>query len=297
MKFGDFGARVGGALVLALASTTGTGQADALTELDLTLERLGRVAALYADTALRFTCEERIRGHFGGARRQYQFAYVYGRTPTGKLDDFRFWPEPQQDAAAGGSDAAVKLESLGLPEFISRAYSWIFIFEAKKLYLHQFELAGREWALDRPAMALNFRAVRPYYAELNEWDGTILVDAETFQPLVVRATPIEHRPGKAAYDRIRADPTGTVQGRIEFSSVTTEFGVVQNGMRFPSRVLIERAGGRTRTIRSAIESGLTLYQTGESIYRIEQSYSNYQFFGVRTTEQVRRATLGTAHPP
>jgi hypothetical protein len=72
----------GGALALAAVVVLGPGAAhgtvpDAPVELATVLKRLDRIAALYRDNALRFTCDETLTHFTGGGRRQYRFHYIF----------------------------------------------------------------------------------------------------------------------------------------------------------------------------------------------------------------------------
>ena len=57
-------------------------------------------------------------------------------------------------------------------------------------------------------------------------------------------------------------------------------------MRFPGRVVIERT---THSVRDKAGKGSVRKTV---VYRVIQLYTNYQFFGVRTTEQIQRIVGG-----
>ena len=60
----------------------------------------------------------------------------------------------------------------------------------------------------------------------------------------------------------------------------------ENGMRFPGRVLIE---GHRYRINSPREK--KAYRA-IPIFRVEQLYTNYRFFSIRTAEEIKRIVLG-----
>jgi hypothetical protein len=68
----------------------------------------------------------------------------------------------------------------------------------------------------------------------------------------------------------------------EIDTVVTEFSVVKNGMRFPRKVTIGR-------VVSTVLGGAREWPTRErEAVRVTQEYSNYEFFSVRTEEEIRR---------
>jgi hypothetical protein len=208
-------------------------------ELELVLARLARVADLYRGQALSFTCDESIYVSGKGRSAQHRFRYIYV-VADGKLDERR---EPVGNSAPGRS-----LEDL--PELLKRPYSWLFVFEPKSRPLYRFVLEEREASvLGAPALAVRFEAVPPLVRGGNEWDGTVFVDPRTFQPLRVVA-------------RLAWEPRG-------FRVYTTDFDVVENGMRFPSQVRLQTWYGQL----------------------LKQTYKDYRFFGVRAREEIERYVL------
>jgi len=146
-------------------------------------------------------------------------------------------------------------------------------------------MQGTDQALGRPAIKVAFEPVAPYYRGINDWYGTAWVDAETFQPLRVEAWEIdEFRKRQRFQDSLeraarahkRYHSSHTVQ------RVVTDYGVVKNGMRFPSEVTSH--GSRYVVWSNKSGSGYQDYP----LYDLTQTYDNYRFFGVRTTAEIDR---------
>ena len=111
-----------------------------------TLERylrsLNEVASLYLDNALSFSCEEKISDSDFG-RKTYRSFYVYRYSEDQGLDDFRlrYRFNPRKGFTP---DDVVELGDFDLPVSLSRAYSWIFIFEENKREVYRYALAGED---------------------------------------------------------------------------------------------------------------------------------------------------------
>lgn len=68
--------------------------------------------------------------------------------------------------------------------------------------------------------------------------------------------------------------------------IITEFAVEKNGLRLPSKVRIEL--GRYRVVERRKSLSTKKYK----LSRVEQTYTNYQFFNVRTTAEIRAIVDG-----
>jgi hypothetical protein len=73
----------------------------------------------------------------------------------------------------------------------------------------------------------------------------------------------------------------------EIDTVVTEFTVVKNGMRFPGKVTIDR-------VVSTVLGGEREWRTRDrKVYHVTQEYSRYEFFSVRTEDEIRRIVAET----
>ena len=77
----------------------------------------------------------------------------------------------------------------------------------------------------------------------------------------------------------KSEATALVGYRL--TEVTTEFDIEKNGMRFPGRVVATRTSYAVET-RDGKPSQRTTPE-----FRVTQTYKRYQFFGVRTQEEIQ----------
>src|SRR5882672_2951050 len=243
------------------------------------LERLARVSELYRDAALRFSCEETITDSgLGGGTSHFDYIYVFD--PRDGFKDYR-------TRKVRGRPRRVTLEKSRVPRFLSQAYSWAFVFAAARQRLHRYEILGEDTALGRAALKLRFEPIPPYYEELNSWFGTAWIDRETSQLLRVEAMRPDQR---AEEGRLKADLAGSMVWsalrRYLIERVSTDFTVEKNGMRFPAKVVIEM----TRYVVRSLDTGRTSQVS--PVYRVVQTYGHYQFFSVRTQEEIRDMVSG-----
>ncbi len=269
--------------VLAFAAFPASG--DELPSLAEVTERMRRVAGLYRDAALDFTCDEKIRYTALAESDQLRFRYIYRYSDeSGKLEDYRVPRGRNEKQQAAAED------NYGLPVFFGRAYAWVFLFNDEHSPLHRFTLEGADEALGRPAIRLVFEALPPFLAGRNEWIGTMWLDRESFQLLRVEAHLAREMPQVRRLERARATGFEADEAKrttLTFSHVTTEFDVVHNDMRFPGRVTVTRTDYRL----TARPRGGAAVNPQEQ-YRIVQTYSGYRFFKVRTAEQIRGIVEG-----
>jgi hypothetical protein len=260
------------------------------TALEHYLGRLHGVSRLYSDNALSFACEETIHDHSPDGRKDYKSFYVYRYDEEDGLSDFRLRYRFKPRKESQPKDV-VDLADFDLPAYLTRAYSWIFIFEKSKRQLYRYELAGEERVFDRPAVRIRFEAIPPYVESINEWFGTAWVDAESSQLLRVQAYRPDEFLKQRALDRARRElEEGSRDKRAPYKFfsvevIETEFKTVQNGMRFPTQVRIERRSYR-----------IPGYANGQRTYLVSQKYSNYEFFRVRTAAEIQSATTGFRNP-
>jgi len=254
-----------------------------LPSLENVLDRLARVAGLYRDQALRFTCDETISLVAPATTEVHHFRYIYRYSgPEKKLMD---WREPRGRAAEASRDKQerARLENYGLPLYILRAYSWIFAFEETVQPFYRYEVLGFGEALYRPAIEVRFEAIPPFQDGVNEWCGTAWVDHDSWQLLRVEAVPaVECKAGVQLQTRLAGKSAAVALAAYPLTEVTTEFDVEKNGMRFPGRVVAERTMYHVETI----DGKPSKKETPE--FRVTQTYKRYRFFGVRTHEEIRR---------
>ena len=186
-----------------------------------------------------------------------------------------------------GRPRRVILEKSRVPRFLSQAYSWAFVFAAARQRLHRYEILGEDTALGRTALKLRFEPIPPYREELNSWFGTAWIDRETSQLLRVEAMKSDQH---AEEGRLEADLAGSLVWsglrRYLIERVSTDFTVEKNGMRFPAKVVIEM----TRHVVRTRDTGRTSQVS--PVYRVVQTYGHYQFFSVRTQEEIRDMVSG-----
>jgi hypothetical protein len=250
-----------------------------------TLARLARIAALYHDSALGFACQETIEYH-GEESGRIRFAYIFTHE-DGRLRDFRTWKTGTTAAQRG---AEVDPEDYRVPRYLASAYLWAFVFRADRQPLHAFFNLGDDEALGRSAVKIGFQPKGEIQKGLNDWAGVAWIDRETSQILKVEAWTPENwnRHAKRDADLAAAPKRGPrwESDWYDIESVVTEFSVVKNGMRFPGKVTI------TRT-QSRVSGGKRDFPLVEhEILRVTQEYSDYEFFSVRTAEQIDHFMAG-----
>jgi len=280
------------ALILLL-SCLGRALAAETTSPDLTpmLDRLGRVAWLYADTALRFSCRETITVDRGSPHR---YDYIYSHDENGRFKDYRTRP-------GGRSGREIDLADEHLRRWVSQAYSLIFFFRADRRERFHFKAGDGGVVLGRPALRIEFVPIPPYEADVNDWSGTAFIDRTTWQILKVEGWPRTEFLARANFDSALEElrtgappyvPPGGVDpppSSFSFETVTTEFGIEKNGMRFPSEVRIEM-----RRYRVPGRAGRTYDAT--PVYQVRQTYTNYRFFSVRTAAEIQDLFAAPAPP-
>ena len=290
------GARTGGvALVLALLPTLAGAGADSSeqssADLTIALERLDRVAQLYRDTALRFTCremiEERLRGSSTSESFEFDYVYVYDDREGLKDYRLRLGPGPRRE---------VRLQDLPIGQFLERAYSWAFLFRSAVRRHFRYEMGEPETVLGREALRIEFRPLPPYQHGVNDWAGTAWIDARTYQILRVEALPPEEFEVRRQFREQLVPVASTIrpreQRRYIFGQIITDFSVERNGMRFPGRVEIVRSAWTPLSGRPQNRARET------PILHVEQSYSDYRFFAVHSEAEIHGLVFeGRAPPP
>jgi hypothetical protein len=267
-------------LLLVGAPLAAPGEADNLPQLLMGMDRASR---LYLDTALRFTCEEKISGPYKGAHRVQHFQYIFVHQADGTLQDYRM-------NTGKGVRPEVDPGKLGFNHFLQRAYFWVLVFNANRQKHFRYEALGEAEALGMKARMIRFEPIPPYREAINDWFGTAWVDPETFQILRVEAMKADKHEN---WERLRRDLELFIEGDeeaadryYEIQTASTEFGMVKNGMRFPSRVEV---------VSSLYYLSKTIWPDRATLAREErtvQTYKRYKFYGVRTREEI----LNMLHP-
>ena len=270
-------------LICALAFVT-SAPATEPPELDELLSRLDGVAQTYRQHALRFTCEETILHDPGYRKRVLRFQYIYAYSEEEGLRDYRL-PRYKEKKRMGKKQLArrsevVELADYDLPTWLSRAYSWIFLFEAARHDRFRYSIVGEEEVLGRPAVQLRFEPLPPYETQINDWVGTAWVDRQSFQILRVEALKLHHywNRQRLEEDLQQAPGWNRAQQRLHaIHEVSTDYGVEKQGIRFPSEVTLQES--------------LYLVRGGRRVSNVEeypgmlirQSYDNYRIYGVSTS--------------
>jgi hypothetical protein len=293
---------------LLLAATASLAAPGDGVELDDVLSRLDRVAMLYRSNALRFACEETI----------VHLEYIYVHTEERGLEDYRVPLEVAEKSRRAAekqekkkkkrnqkgkkkekkkqsektdeepldlSAQAADLSEYGLPTYLRRAFSWIFLFEKSHQSYYRYELGETDTVLERPAIQVRFEPLQPFYRGVNDWFGTAWVDAETFQILRVEAWDLLEYRKQQRFERSLEEASRSpkrTRSSHTVMRVVTEYEVIKNGMRFPSEV-------NSRNSRYVVWSkkGNSGFQDNQ-LYSLKQSYDNYRFFGVQMTAEIDR---------
>ena len=139
-------------------------------------------------------------GHGDPVLHRFRYLYRYSDEQQSLLD---FRVPRHGDAETLLTEAnRVGLDSYGLPIYLLRAYSWVFIFHEDKQALYRYTLSGEDRALHRPAWRVEFEPIPPIQADYNDWFGAAWIDRETYQLLHVEAQRPEDRQQQRLMDRM-----------------------------------------------------------------------------------------------
>ncbi len=248
-------------------------------ELGALLTRASRLASVYRDGALRFSCRETIRWMGHGDRGTRAFNYIYTFAQDGGFEDYRTRIDSVEEVPPSALDPL----ELGVPTYLADPYLWIFVFRESRQPYHHYTIVGEETALGRSALAVEFEPIPPYRDKVNDWFGTAWIDVETSQLLRVEAyTPQDHET-KTLIKR-HLGSAGAKPRFYPLQTVVTEFGFEKNGLRFPSKVEMRLSSIHVTGRPKAKElAGLVVTQT----------YSDYRFYRVRTESEVRGIVAGS----
>jgi len=275
-----------GAVVMAIVLARPAFSSPPETRLPELLTRMDRVASLYRDKALSFTCVEKVS--YGSPlirRRTYLLDYVYEFNGV-DLTDYR--TDHKRHRPAGEIPHRVELANYRIPYSLSRAYSWVFVFERSRWGRYRFEILGDERALGRKALRVRMEPVSPIEEDVNDWYGDIWIDRGTWQLLRVEALKADQHEEKlrleAALSRVSVDGPES----YEIARIMTEFSVEKNGMRFPGLVEI------VNTRYKVLQGRKAPYSVERNGFIVTQRYLDYRFFGVRTEDWIRDIVGGAA---
>jgi hypothetical protein len=257
------------------------------------LERLDRTTALYRDQALEFACDERIvYVDPANDRAVYDFDYIYVYDEARGFLDYRTLPHA--GLRKGEAPANVDPAAYTLPAFVRRAYSWIFLFERAKWRMHRYALEAEESIRGARCFRIRLEPQIPYDHDINDWFATVWVDASSHRLVRIEAQKADHQARKAAFKRL-ASGLESIEGHsgdvFSFTEFATDFSVQKNGMAFPDTILIERKRCQVKS------GGHKLTSACSTVYTVTQKYSNYQFFGTRTSEEIRSLLSGEPAAP
>jgi hypothetical protein len=278
------------AVVAAACLMLGPVRQDAT--VDQILDRLGRLAVLYRDQALQFTCDERIDYEDSANRHEiHDFEYIYVYDEARGFLDYRTLPHA--GVKKGAPPPEVDPATYRLPFFVRRAYSWIFIFEPGKERMYRYTVEGPETIHGRRAWRVRFEPIPPYQQDLNDWAGTAWVDGEDSQLLRIEAQKVDQRERKLEFERLLsgADPIKDHAGEIySFWEVVTDFKEQRNDLAFPAAIVT------TRRQCTAKPGGRGIKSRCSPVYTVNQTYSNYRFFSIRTREEIHEFLSGGPAP-
>jgi hypothetical protein len=259
------------------------------------------VATLYRDHALQFACDETItETHYRPSgrirnRTTHDLQYIYTvETPRNETDalntplasrlaDYRTLRSENDHQ---NPSQEVRLEDFDLAGFLLRSYSWAFIFDPTLQPAYTYTIVEETRTLGRPALVVAFEPTSGLDISADRWIGKAWIDGETYQLLRVEAfRPADYRQLQEV-ERARRE-SDFRQERYLVKQVITEFSVEKNGMRFPSKVSVI---GREYYLDGRAFVGFRWRE--RSAFRVEQAYSNYQFFRVRTEADIRERVGG-----
>ena len=285
---GRFLSRTLACLLVLAALTTPTESASAEDDKDLEalLDRLSRTASLFRDFALNFVALETIQWSGMGidpGSETYEYVFVHDE------QEFRDFRTTTYLGKRRSVPAERDPEDRGVPRYLRSAYLWILTFHEKRQPLHRYRILGEEDVDGRRAVMISFEPLPPVEAKVNDWHGVAWVDPELGQLLKVVAQEPAEREARRQLEQHRE--AGLVDAaEAEFETITTLFTEEKNGLRFPSKVILERA-------RYVWEKDRKSGKTRRKVtLRVVQTYRKYRFFSVQTVDEIRGYILEGPDP-
>jgi hypothetical protein len=262
--------------------------------LDLFLKKMARVGKAYLHGALSFTADEQIKvlasNYTTGDLGRYEAprsVYCFYDTGQGQLDDRRIEKRLMsklQKRLARSEDVSDDLlnapdpirEDTRIPTFVSRPYTWIFLFSPEAQSHYRYRIEGEEkrgvWISFRPDVA---------DPAPEDWYGRVLVDRETYQILIAEGRQhrdvVRLRRARFMLESSNELPLDPEQRTFVAMTVRTEFNHLAHGIRFPSKV-------ETKVYHHIIAESERKYRKKRLAYEVTQKYRNYRFYGVRVAE-------------
>jgi hypothetical protein len=252
------------------------------------------VAALYQDAALRLRFARRpitYSGASDGSHRIRVHLHPRERTPP-RLSDVGRPARPHPIAARRSTRGATTCPAYSR----ERVPILPFVFRADRQPLHRrFFNLGEDEALGRKAFKVG--PIQPkgrIKIGENDWVGNRVVStARRASFLKVEAWSPADWDKRAKREQELADARSKKSSWesdvYDFETIKVEFGIVKNGMRFPSKVTIVRT-------ESKVLGGEREFQTSEhEILRVTAGILGYEFFSVRSSEEILRSFPGTVY--
>ncbi len=265
-------------LLLAGGSSSPVISLDPDHQLADVLAAIDRHADFYRDIALKFSCDETIE--FAAPGRwdrtlNLEYIYVYDGD---RLADYR-----TRRRGHGGKPAdLIQPENHGLPFFLRRAYSWVFIFERAKRDMYRYQHMGEDSALGRDAIVISFEPIPPIREDLNDWVGRAWIDPGSHRILRIEALKSHDHDQKTAFETaLRSTTEDRGIRKFTFTTITTQFTVEEKDILLPGEVTA------TRTLYSVFPVGAKIHFKEDPLFRVTQTYENYRFFGVETQDVFR----------
>ena len=272
MSFGAFGLHAGE----AEPST----EDDA--ELGRILSRLDEVARRYRDEALRFSCEEKvIYARPGKTSLFFSFEYIYEFSESAGLLDYRV--DTRSSHRGDKTPPRARLSEYNLPYYLTRGYSWVFLFDQAHQPRHRYSLGKQTVMMGRRALPISFAPVPPIENDFNDWFGTLWIDSVSLLPLRVEAIKSIEREKEQAFQAalVSTEPIrGDAKNGWIFARVSTDFTHEVNSMRFPGKTIATGTQARVR-----IRKGRRVPDE-QPLFSVTQIYTGYRFFGVKLKEVI-----------
>ncbi|MCZ6715120.1 MAG: hypothetical protein O7B29_14350 [Deltaproteobacteria bacterium] len=267
------------ALILFLSATLAGPIAaeDSTPRLSVLLERLSRAATLFHDNALEFACDERIvwkgRGRGSGSA---NFEYIFAYDDRGELEDYRTNVSARKRKKA---PREVRPEDSGVPTYVRSAYLWVLTFHESRQPSHTYRIEGEEVIRGVSTVKIAFDPIPPYRDRFNDWFGIAWIDPEMAQIVRLVAYRLEDEEVRRLLDEFRRG--GELEkDRYELRTITTDFTETKNGLRLPGSIRIEKATFWAKNRKRLEEHKKVLLE-------VEQTFTGYRFFSVRSEVEMR----------
>lgn len=237
-------------------------------------ERLGKVAELYAEYAVRFTCAETVRhAKFsdGEAKKETlkRYGYLLDRGTGREVAEYR-----QKMKSDGTVSDNVVVDAEAFPP----AYAWVFLFAKENQSYFAYRERGDRFEGYDWVRVFEFKGAIPYTdgKDIRQWDGVVLVDATTLTPVEIRAEPSRQAERlKLLFSRwaqsfnLAGYRTGE---RPEGYSGRVVFQTRKDNLTFPTQL-------RYTTFRAVSVKHTNPVEVSA------REYSGYQFFKTQTIEK------------